>query len=400
MQILVINAGSSSLKYSAYTVFQDNTLVMTDHDQVEHIGTPDIQEPLCSTPEEMESHVSDYIHAFKKIEVQLQTKGIIDKLSDFKVIAHRVVHGGEAFHEPVVIDHDLIHHIEELSHLAPLHNPVNLASIKFIAKHYPMIEQVAVFDTAFHQTLPDYAYRYALPNSLYETHQIRKYGFHGSSHEYILNRYADLNDTLPSECNLISVHLGNGASVCAIEMGESIDTSMGFTPLEGLVMGTRSGDLDAAIPIHLINTLGYSPHEVDDILNHQSGVFGLSGISDMLQLEIQASQNNHAATLALDIYCYRINKIVGSYLSVMDQVDAIVFTGGVGEHSETIREIVINNFSARLHLSLDEDLNEMLAQHSHEGIISSHSSDIDIWVIPTDEERQIAQHAMHLMTAT
>ncbi len=392
MKVLVINAGSSSLKYS---LFLGHDLQLIYHGLVDHLEIHPGDEEITLEHHEAEK----YIDAFAQIENRLQELGCLSTICELSAIAHRVVHGGEIFHEPVIIDNDVIQSIEELTPLAPIHTPANLAPIKFIAGHYPSIEQVAVFDTAFHQTLPDYAYHYALPDQLYQQHQIRKYGFHGSSHEFIVERFADLHDKPVEECNLISLHLGNGASVCAIEMGESIDTSMGFTPLEGLVMGTRSGDLDPAIPLYLIKRLGYSADQVYHLLNEQSGLLGLCGESDMrtiLEVIDNPEIENHAAELAIELYVYRLNKIIGSYMAIMDEVDAIVFTGGIGENAAAIRELVINGFSTMLNLEVDESENEAMIA-GQEGVISTETSSIPVWVIPTDEEWQIAQHALSLV---
>lgn len=390
MKVLVINAGSSSLKYSLF--------VGTELQQLSH-GNITINTQLdphsIAFKEVFES-------TFQTIEKNLKEEKVLDSLKSLSAIAHRVVHGGELFHGPVIIDNEHIAAITELEKLAPLHNPANLAPIKFIAQHYPFLDQVAVFDTAFHQTLPDYAYHYALPAELYDKHQIRRYGFHGSSHEYILNSYANITQQDKLDCSFISLHLGNGASICAIQNGESIDISMGFTPLEGLVMGTRSGDIDPAIPTYLIKQLGYSADQVEDMLNHESGLFGLCKRYDMAEIVELALQEHCEATLALDVFCYRINKMVGGYLAIMEDVEALVFTAGIGEHSAFIRERIINGFSSSFNLKLDDQLNdEALSnqtpnQHAAE-LISTDESQLDIWVMNTDEEKQIAQHSLQLI---
>lgn len=380
MKILVLNAGSSSLKYSLFSG-ADSHLVT--HGLIEHLGEA----------EGGKSHQQ----ALNEIETALKEQDLINHLGDCEAIAHRVVHGGEEFHEPVIIDQNVITTIEGLCELAPLHNPVNLAPITAVKALYPDLIQVAVFDTAFHQSMPDYAYHYAIPNQFYHHHHIRRYGFHGSSHEYIVNRYAQLNDCPVEECNLISLHLGNGASICAIEGGESIDTSMGFTPLEGVIMGTRCGDLDPAIPLYMIRHLDLSADEVDTLLNKKSGLLGICGDNDMRSIIEKAETGDDDASLAIDMFVYRINKLVGSYLAVMEEVDAIVFTGGIGEHSALIRTQIIDGFSPRLNLLMDEALNEAVANQDNEGMISDPDSDIELWVIPTDEEWQIAQHALDLI---
>lgn len=389
MKILVLNAGSSSLKYS---LFSDRALTQLSHGNI----------PInANLDEESESLTDVFQHAFQEIEQHLKQSGHITSLQTLDIIAHRVVHGGEQFHGPVKIDSEVMQSIAKLAQLAPLHNPVNLAPISYIHQHFPAMNQVAVFDTAFHQTLPEKAFRYALPDKLYQQAHIRRYGFHGSSHQYILNRYANLMDKRPQDCSLISLHLGNGASICAIEHGKSIDTSMGFTPLEGLVMGTRCGDIDPAIPIYLIKQLGYSPEQVDDLLNHHSGLLGLCGSYDMANIIEQADTGDLKSNLALDISCYRINKVVGGYLAIMDEVQALVFTAGIGEHSATVRERIINGFSNRLNLKLNRPANQNALsgqtgnEHNATKISSEHSG-LEIWVMNTDEEKQIAQHSLNL----
>ena len=390
MKVLVINAGSSSLKYSLF--------IGPELQQLSHGNIP------INT--QIDPHTKEFTEvfqqAFQSIERKLQKDNLLDSIKSLSAIAHRVVHGGEMFHGPVIIDNEHIAAITELEKLAPLHNPANLAPIKYIAQHYPFLDQVAVFDTAFHQTLPDYAYHYALPAELYDKHQIRRYGFHGSSHEYILNSYAKLSQQDKLDCSLISLHLGNGASICAIQNGESIDTSMGFTPLEGLVMGTRSGDIDPAIPIYLIKQLGYSAEQVEDLLNHKSGLLGLCNSYDMAEIIELALQENCEATLALDVFCYRINKMVGGYLAIMENVEALVFTAGIGEHSALVREKIIEGFSSSFNLKLDYRLNEEALHNQTQNqhcakLVSADDSQLEIWVMNTDEEKQIAQHSLQLI---
>lgn len=333
MKILVLNAGSSSLKYSFF--------VGADSHLATHGLIENLEEPIKGQA------VKTHGDALFEVEARLRQAGLADNLGDCDAVGHRVVQGGEAFHEATLINEEVIQTIDELGQIAPLHNPINLIPIRFIADQYPNLKQVAVFDTSFHLTLPDYAYRYAIPNDLYDQHQIRRYGFHGTSHLHVSKHLARVLDLPQEEICLISIHLGSGASVCAIEYGESIDTSMGFTPLEGLVMATRSGDCDPAIPLYLIRELGYSAESVDHLLNHESGLKGLCGISDMRSLITAAKEGSQEAQIALDIFTYRVNKIVGSYLAIMDEVDALVFTGGIGEHSAVIRERVLEGFSTR-----------------------------------------------------
>lgn len=376
MKILVLNAGSSSLKYSLFNG-ADSHLVA--HGVVDHLG---------------EQADRDHLFALKHIEQELKDKGLEQNLGDCDAIGHRVVHGGEAFHAPVRVTSDVINTIDALSEIAPLHNPANLIPIQLIAQHFPELPQVAVFDTAFHQTLPDYAFHYALPKRYYKQHQIRRYGFHGTSHQYIAKRLAKQLGKPLEKVNLISMHLGNGASVCAIENGQSIDTSMGFTPLEGLIMGTRTGDLDPSIPIYMMQHLGMDVHEVDMLMNKQSGLLGLAGQNDMRSLLDNRHHGDADAELAIKMFNYRLIKIVGSYLSVMDSVDALVFTGGIGEHAAEIRQAVIAGFGKQVGLALNAAKNENL---SGERCISAPDSRFAIWVIPTDEEWEIAQQTLNLV---
>lgn len=380
MKILVLNAGSSSLKFSLFNG-PDSDLV--EHGVIEHLGEKNTQKT--------------HADALVDIETRLREKRLLDDFGQCEAIAHRVVHGGEMFHEPVFINEDVIAQINALSELAPLHNPANALPIQWIQTRYPNLAQVAVFDTSFHQSMPDYAFHYAVPNRFYEEYSIRRYGFHGTSHEYITARFAALTDRELDECHIISMHLGNGGSICAIEFGESIDTSMGFTPMEGVIMGTRPGDLDASIPIYMIRHLGFSPDDVDRLLNNESGLLGLCGENDMRDIIAQSQQGNDLATLALDMYVYRINKLVGSYMAVMDQLDALVFTGGIGEHAAYVREQILEGFSTRMNVLVDEEKNEQLRTHGGEGKISHDDSDVEVWVIPTDEEWQIAQHALDVL---
>ncbi|MDG4813582.1 acetate kinase [Hydrogenovibrio sp. 3SP14C1] len=377
MKILVLNAGSSSLKFSLFSGVDSH---LVTHGVIDHID---------------DASVEAYTRALTSIEHLLQEKGLEENLGDCDAVGHRVVHGGELFQEATLIDTENLTKMKTLSHLAPLHNPINLVPIEIIRARYPALKQVAVFDTAFHQTLPEKAYRYALPNDLYTTHRIRRYGFHGTSHQYIAKRMADHLAKPLSELNIISMHLGNGASVCAIQNGKSIDTSMGFTPLEGLIMGTRSGDIDPAIPLYLIEALGYSAQEVDHLLNHQSGLIGLTGENDMQTILSLAQQGNLQAQLAVEMFIYHLIKVVGGYLAIMNEVDALVFTGGIGEHAADIRQKTINGFSPLFKIHLDHSANDTLVC---EGRISTPGSAVECWVLPTDEEWEIAQQTLQRLS--
>ncbi|KUJ71262.1 acetate/propionate family kinase [Thiomicrospira sp. WB1] len=375
MNILVLNAGSSSLKYS---LFQGADSHLVAHGVIDQ---------LSDRPEH------DHAWALLEAEATLVRQGWITELGDCEAVGHRVVHGGERFQAPVRITADVLEAIRALCELAPLHNPANLAPIEHLWQRHPELTQVAVFDTAFHQSLPAYAYHYAIPQHFYDQHHIRRYGFHGTSHEYIAQRAAARMQVPRNQTHLISMHLGNGASVCAIEYGHSIDTSMGFTPLEGLIMGTRSGDLDPAIVLYLINHLGYDPKDLDTLLNKQSGLKGLVRHNDMRQLLDLAEAGDTQAHLAIEMFIYRLVKTVGGYVAIMDNLEALVFTGGIGEHAAEIRARVIARFPAHFGFKLDADANR---QVNGETCISAPDSRCQIWVIPTDEEWQIAQHTLAL----
>lgn len=384
MKILVLNAGSSSLKYS---LFHGEQTARVAEGIVENLNAQSV-DPTQSP--------RDIPWALQQVTSQLQQQGLANHLGDCDVVTHRVVHGGELFHQAVIIDDTVITQIDALAELAPLHNPVNLIPIQTLRQTHPNLCQVAVFDTAFHQTMPEKAYRYALPKALYQQHHLRRYGFHGSSHQVICQRFSALSQIPVNKASLISIHLGNGASICAIENGRSIDTSMGFTPLAGLIMGTRSGDLDPAIPIYLIQHLGYSAEGVDQLLNRQSGLLGLSGHQDMRQLLEYAAMGDEDANLAIDCFVYRIQQQLGSYLAIMDSVDALVFTGGIGEHSAEIRAKVLQGLSTRMGVKLDATANLAVLPHT-EVKISDSQSEIACWVIPTQEEWEMAQQTLKLL---
>ena len=315
MKILVLNSGSSSIKYK---IFQLDTL----------------DEVYEGEKEEIKDHLS----AVKETVNELIEKKVIKTFDDIKVVGHRVVHGGDFFKEPTLINEDVMQKIDQLSALAPLHNPSNLAGIKAVKEHSASTPQVAVFDTAFHQSIPDYANRYGLPYNYYEDLSIKRYGFHGTSHHYVAKKTAKLLGKDLSKLNLITAHLGNGASVCAIKEGRSIDTSMGFTPLEGLVMGTRCGDIDASLVLYIKEKLNLTDIQVEDILNKQSGLKGICGVSDVREIEKLYAKGDKRAMLAFDMFIYKIIKYIGSYMMVLGSVDAVVLTGGIGEHSLLTKE--------------------------------------------------------------
>ncbi len=310
-------------------------------------------------------------------------------------IGHRVVHGGEAFSASVAVDQTVIDTIRKLIPLAPLHNPANLTGIEACREIFPSAPQVAVFDTAFHQTMPPHAFRYAIPEAWYSCHGIRRYGFHGSSHRYVAGRAANYLQRPLEDLKIITLHLGNGASAAAIQHGRSIDTSMGFTPLEGLVMGTRCGDLDAAIPLHLESILGQSAGEIQEALNRDSGLKGLCGSNDLREVQAGEQAGDERARLALDVYCYRIRKYIGAYFAALEGLDTLVFTGGVGENAPLIRSRVCTGLE-KLGIAMDLEANDRTVEEINEIGRSGHS--VRILAVRTNEELQIARETLAVLT--
>jgi acetate kinase len=386
--ILVINCGSSSLKYE---VWQMPARVSLGKGIVERIG--ELKGRIVQdTPRGQYAREVQVPH--HKMAMQLvrdaltnPARGILKDLSEIAGVGHRVVHGGEHYSASVVIDDAVVKAVEECADLAPLHNPPNLSGIREAQTVLPDVKQVAVFDTAFHQSMPPAAYHYGLPYELYEKYRIRRYGFHGTSHRYVAARAMELLKRVPENTNVITAHLGNGASITAIEHGRSVDTSMGFTPLEGLVMGTRSGDIDPAI-FWFLETQGYTCEQVNALLNKKSGLLGISGLSnDLRDLEAAAAQGTARAQLALDVYAHRVRKYIGAYTASLVRTDALVFTGGIGQHGVRMRERICHRLE-NIGIFMDYGLNTALG--SGEGVVSSPYSPIAILVIPTNEELQIA----------
>lgn len=368
MRILVLNCGSSSIKYRLF----DGDDVATEG-IVERIGEPG-------------SEVADHRAGLESIMtalVPLTDDGRLD------AIGHRVVHGGEEFVEPTLIDTEVIERIRSQIPLAPLHNPANLIGIEVAFDLEPELPQVAVFDTAFHRTLPAHAYRYALPEHTYRDHGVRRYGFHGTSHSYVASLAASHLGRDRSEIDLITLHLGNGASAAAIRGGESVETSMGLSPLEGLVMGSRSGDIDPAIVFHLQRSAGMSGDEVEAMLNRESGLLGLSGDNDMREIQRRAGDGDPEARLAIEVYCHRIRKYVGAYLAVLGGADAIVFTGGIGENQADIRQRSLAGLE-RLGIAIDSERNAGADPGAGPAPIHAVDSGIEVLVIATNEELEIA----------
>lgn len=367
MRILVINSGSSSLKYQVRQTDPDRMLLSGS---VERIGTGD---------------VPDHAAAIGIVEEHLRTEFGEDPGLD--AVGHRVVHGGERFTEPVLVDHEIARAIERLAPLAPLHNPANALGIRAIMRRWPRLPQVAVFDTAFHRTLPEKAWRYAIPDELYTRHGVRRYGFHGTSVEFVTGRAAQLLGVDAAEFDGIVAHLGNGASVTAVRGGRSIDTSMGYTPLAGLVMGTRSGDVDPSVLTQLIMRGEYTAEELDRLLNHASGLTGFTGSNDMREVVSRAAEHDDAAELALQVASYRLQKYIGGYHVAIGGARALVFTAGIGENSWQFRERVCDGLGV-LGVELDRAANAAEADEAR--IVSTPDSALPVLVVPTDEEAAIA----------
>ncbi len=386
MKILVLNAGSSSIKYSLIAPDEQQSLLTG---LIERIGESLAIHRYHSQEgieQKVEKQIADHPHALRELFAVLNDSGAI-KPGELAGIGHRVVHGGETFRQPARIDAEVIAQIEAMIPLAPLHNPANLLGIREAMRLMSEVPQVAVFDTAFHQTLPDYAYRYALPEPLYRQNGVRRYGFHGTSHRYVANQAAEFLGVPLSEINLITLHLGNGASVTAIRDGISIDTSMGMTPLEGLMMGTRSGDIDPAIHFYLGRALNMSSLDIENLLNKNSGCKGVCGENDMRAIHRNADAGNADARLALAMYAYRIKKYIGAYYAVLGRVDALVFTGGIGENDAWLRQTCCESLGA---LGIDIDAARNLAPEHPRDRISPDSSPVAVLVIATNEELEIA----------
>jgi acetate kinase len=401
MNVLVLNSGSSSLKFQVIATdlerIKQNTDQFLCRGQVERIGGEAIisVQNAAGTREKLSAPIRNISAALDYVLRWLTSDRSnvpgIGSLSDLHAAGHRVVHGGEVFTKSVLIDQEVLHGIEECIDLAPLHNANNLRGITALREILgPAVPQVAVFDTAFHASIPEYAYLYALPYHLYRRHRIRRYGFHGTSHRYVAFRYRTLHGLTPEQTHVITLHLGNGCSVAAIRGGRSVDTSMGMTPLEGLVMGTRSGDLDPAV-VNLIATKeGLSPHEVESLLNTQSGLLGISGLTnDMKALEQELKEHeDRRVRLAIEVFCYRARKYIGSFLASMGGAAAVIFTGGIGEHSAEIRARICAGLEFA-GLQIDSAQNEKAV--GREARISTDESTLHAWVIPTNEELLIAR---------
>lgn len=390
--ILAINAGSSSLKFQLLDMPSEEVIAKG---QIERIGLSKSIFSIKSAQgkTELVEDIKDHSAAVTILLNMLISEGVVKSYDEIGGVGHRVVHGGEMFSDSVLIDDEILGQLEELSDLAPLHNPANIVGIKEFKKALPNAPAVAIFDTAFHQTMPESSFLYALPSEYYEKFGIRKYGFHGTSHKYVTERAAEMLNRPLETTRLISCHLGNGASIAAVQGGESIDTSMGFTPLAGLTMGTRSGNIDPALIPYIMDKTGKSVEDVLNILNKESGMLAMSGFSsDLRDIEIEASKGNERAQLALDVFADRIHRYIGSYAARMGGVDAIIFTAGIGENSDVIREKVVQGLEF-MGVYFDPDLNKVRGEEVY---ISHPHSPVKILVIPTNEEVMLARDTVRV----
>lgn len=390
MKILAFNSGSSSIKYRLYDASRSFALLVKG--SAERIGQPNSFINLAVADKEKiskEISIPDHRRAMQVMHQELVK--FFDSKVNIDAVGHRIVHGGERYREPVFIDDEVIKNLKEVARFAPLHCQPNITGIEVLQEMLPQVPQVAVFDTAAHASMPPKAYLYGIPLEYYEKHQIRKYGFHGINHLYVAHEAAQEMEKPLETLKIITCHLGNGSSITAFKQGHSIDNSMGMTPLEGVVMGSRSGDLDPAVVLYLIDGLGLDSAQVNELLNKKSGLLGLSGKSDMRDIIAAAQKGDQASRTAIDLFVYRIQKYVGAYIAALNGVDAIVFTGGIGENSAYIRELIAHNF-AFIGAHLDKKRNE-----KNEKIISSEDSSVAIMCIPANEELAIARQTNRLL---
>jgi acetate kinase len=401
MKVVVINSGSSSVKYE---VFESSNFSVLSSGLLERIGESESQHthrvygPSGTVKETARrGRVTNHEEGFRFILSMPAESPVIKSSAELLGIGHRVVHGGDAFREPVLIDENVLETIRELVPLAPLHNPANLLGIEAARQVFPGVPQVAVFDTAFHQSMPPHAFIYALPYSLYALHRVRRYGFHGTSHLWVSKKAAAHLEKPLASLNLITFHLGNGASAAAIRQGLSVDTSMGMTPLEGFVMGTRCGDLDPAIPFYLTRVTRMAYGDLEALLNKGSGLKGICGANDMREILQMANRGEPQAQLALELYCYRVKKYLGAYFAVLGRVDAIVFTGGIGENAAPIRKQCCQRLEA-LGITVDDRKNEKAYEEVLE--IQRDGAPVKVLAIRTNEEREIAQQTINAIEKT
>jgi acetate kinase len=395
--VLVINAGSSSLKYQLIDMEDESVIakglverIGIEHSVIKH-------KPTGKDPAQIEKPINDHVEAMGAVISALTDKehGVIEDLSSIKAVGHRVVHGGEKFSGSVVINDEVMEALKENIELAPLHNPANIMGIEACRKIMPDVPMVGVFDTAFHAKMPREAYLYGLPYEAYTKYKVRRYGFHGTSHSYVSKKAAKILKKDVKDLKIVTCHLGNGSSIAAVKGGVSIDTSMGFTPLEGLVMGTRSGDIDAAIVPYLMDKMGMTIEKTISYLNKQCGVLGLSGVSsDFRDLWDAADKGNERAKIALEVFCYKIKKYIGSYAAAMGGVDVITFAGGIGENDGPVRKMACEGLEF-LGVEIDVEFNHPL--RGREAVISTPDSKVVVMIVPTDEELVIAQDTCELV---
>ncbi|MFD0762002.1 acetate/propionate family kinase [Lutibacter aestuarii] len=394
MKILVINSGSSSIKYQLFNMPQEEVICSG---LVERIGLNDAEIHYKSNKNKIDEVVNIPTHKVgleKVVSLLLDEKvGVIKSTSEIEAVGHRVVHGGSTFSNTTVVNQKVKDKIKALFSLAPQHNPPNYEGILVAETIFPNAKQIAVFDTAFHQSIPIEAYKYAMPNKFLNEKNIRVYGFHGTSHKYVSEKA--IAHLKLKKSNIITIHLGNGCSMTAVKNGKSIDHSLGFGPVTGLIMGSRSGDIDQAIIFHLVNNLGYQLEEVKSMLQNESGMYGLTGYSDLRDIESEAEKGNKECQLALDMNAYRIKKYIGSYAAIMNGLDAIVFTAGIGENSDVIRKLVCTNMTY-LGIELDEEKNKVRAKKLTE--IHKENSKVKILIVPTNEEVEIAKQSFQLIS--
>lgn len=401
MDILAINCGSSSVKYQLYSWDRKELIAKGVVERVV-VGGSFIQQEVPGRQKYKKEHECPTHNEAMDLIIKTLTdpeNGVINDIREISAVGHRVVHGGEEFTQSVLIDEKVLEAVKAVQHLAPLHNPPNIAGIEAMLKVLPNVPNVAIFDTAFHQTMPEQAYIYPLPYDWYTRYGVRRYGFHGTSHLYVSKRAAVMLDKKPKDCNLITMHIGNGVSHTAIKNGLSVDTSMGLTPLEGAVMGTRCGDIDPAIPAFMMQMEGLSASEIDGILNKKSGILGITGkYTDRRDVTAHAEKGDKTCKLAMDIEAYRLRKYIGSYMAVLGRVDAIVFTAGVGERGWQIREMACEGLEY-LGIHFDKDKNRA-AVKGEECEITTDDSPVKIFVIPTDEELVFTEDVAAILEGT
>ena len=392
MKILIINSGSSSIKYQL-TVMPTNEVICTG--MIDRIGLETSNITFKTSLHSLEEllPIPNHKVGLQKVANMLldPEKGVIKSTSEISAVGHRVVHGGSDFSDTVRIDDNVKAKIKQLFELAPLHNPANLEGINVVEEIFSSAQQIAVFDTAFHQTMPEVAYKYAIPNYLLTENKVRVYGFHGTSHKYVSEKAIDF---LKENSKIITIHIGNGCSMAAIKDGKCIDTTMGFSPSNGLIMGTRSGDIDQSIVFYMIKNLGYSADDVNSILLKQSGMLGLTGYSDLRDIESEAAKGNKDCQLALFMNAYRIRKYIGSYTAALNGLDAIIFTAGIGENSSYMRQLVCTDMDY-FGIELDHEKNQIRSKEIRE--INTPNSKAKVLVIPTDEEYEIANQVYQLL---